>query len=131
MRTVTTAVRDSVRQLVDSVVDGVPGVTGAVIASADGFVVAARIPAGLSLDAAALAAMSAATLGLANRLVAAAGSTSVRTVVQRSDDAQVFVFGAGTSAALTVLADARADATLIERIGIEIADGLARAYVTA
>lgn len=119
------------RQLVDSVVDGVPGVTGAMIASADGFVIAARLPAHLPLDAAALAAMSAAMLGLASRLVGVAGAAPIRVAVQRSDDAQVFVFAAGTAAALTVLTDRTADAERIERIGFEIARGLSRAFTPA
>lgn len=117
-----------IRLLIDSVVDGVPGVTGAVIASADGFVIASRLPPGLALDAAALAAMSAATLGLASRLVGVAGRQPVQVMTQRSADAQVFVFGVGTAAALTVLADHRADAARVEMIGSEVASGLTRAF---
>lgn len=116
-----------IQQLIDGIVDGVAGVTGAVVASADGFVIAARLPASTPLDAAALAAMSAATLGLGGRLVGAAGQTPVEVVVQRSADGQAFVFAAG-AAALTVLAHRSADAQRIERIGFEVASGLERAF---
>jgi predicted regulator of Ras-like GTPase activity (Roadblock/LC7/MglB family) len=117
-----------IQQLIDGIVDGVEGVTGAVVASADGFVIAARLPEGASLDAPALAAMSAATLGLAGRLVGTAGRSPVELAVQRSSDGQVFVFAAGSAAALTVLAHRSADAHRIERIGFEVAAGLARAF---
>lgn len=122
------SIRQSAAGLVDRVVDGIPGVTGALIATADGFVVAARLPAGLAFDAAALAAMSAATLGLASRLVGAAAPSPIEVSVQRSADVQVLTFAIGGSAALTVLADRTADSHRIERIGREVATGLTHAF---
>jgi predicted regulator of Ras-like GTPase activity (Roadblock/LC7/MglB family) len=130
--TVTTgtpvSIRTAVAGLVERVVDGVPGVSGALIASADGFVIAARLSSTVRLDAAALAAMSAATLGLAGRLVGVAGRAPVDVVVQRSADAQVLVFSIGAAAALTVLAEATADTERITRIGSEMAAGLVHAF---
>jgi predicted regulator of Ras-like GTPase activity (Roadblock/LC7/MglB family) len=125
---VTTETDLSMRHLIDQVVDGVPGVTGALIASADGFVLAARLPDHVPLDAAAIAAMSAATLGLATRLVGLGGTASADVSVHRSTHAQVFVFSVGGAAALTVLADYTADTALIERVGHEVSIGLARAF---
>lgn len=119
------AVDATVQRLVDHVVEGVPGVLGAVMASADGFVVASRLPAHMPLDSAAIAAMSAATLGLANRLVGLGGRSPVAISAFRSPDAQVFVFSIG-GAALTVIAAATADTARIERIGREVAIGLTR-----
>jgi hypothetical protein len=124
------SIRHTVAGVVDHVVDGVPGVTGALIATADGFVVAARLPDGLPFDAAALSAMSAATLALAGRLVGAAGATAVEVSAFRSADAQVIVFAIGASAVLTVLADRAADSARIERIGREVSLGLARAFAS-
>jgi predicted regulator of Ras-like GTPase activity (Roadblock/LC7/MglB family) len=119
----------SVRNLIDHVVDGVPGVLGAVMASADGFGVASRLPTHVPLDSAAIAAMSAAALGLATRLVGLGGTAPASISVHRSADAQVFVFSVG-GAALTVIAAATADTARIERIGREVVIGLSPAFRT-
>jgi len=118
----------SIRGLIDSVVDGVPGVTGAVIATADGFVVASRLADGIPLDPAAIAAMSAATLGLATRLVGLGGEQPATVSIQRSASVQVLVFAVGTAAALTILATSTADDALLERVGLEVSTGLRRAF---
>jgi predicted regulator of Ras-like GTPase activity (Roadblock/LC7/MglB family) len=114
------------QQLVDHVVDGVPGVVGAVLASADGFVLASHLPESEQpLDAAAIAAMSAASLALATRLVQLGGSSPADLCIHRSPEAQVCVFAVGGSAALTIIAERDADTDRIERIGREVARGLA------
>lgn len=125
---VMTQMDASMRQLIDDVVDGVPGVTGALIASADGFVLASRLPDGPGLDPSAIAAMSAAALGLATRLVQLGGASPALVSVHRSRHAQVFVFAIADSAALTLLADRGADAERVERIGHEVSHGLAHAF---
>jgi predicted regulator of Ras-like GTPase activity (Roadblock/LC7/MglB family) len=117
-----------IRQLVDYVVDGVPGVRGALIASADGFVLAARLPPESGIDSSAVAAMSAATLGLANRLVGLTGETPADFSMQRSAHSCVFVFAVGASAVLTVLADESADARRVERVGREVSSGIRHAF---
>jgi uncharacterized protein len=118
----------SIQHLIDQVIDGIPGVLGALIASADGFVLASRLPQHVPHDAPAIAAMSAAALGLASRLVGLAGAAPADVSVHRSLHAQVFVFAVERHAALTVLADHSADASLIEQVGREVSVGLARAF---
>jgi predicted regulator of Ras-like GTPase activity (Roadblock/LC7/MglB family) len=114
-------------QLVDHLVDRVPGVTGAVVSSVDGRLLASRLPASVDHDESAIAAMSAAALALANRLVQLHGDQPATVSMQRSDDGQVFVFGVGRVAVLTVLTDPAADAEQIQRVGHEIGIGLERA----
>jgi predicted regulator of Ras-like GTPase activity (Roadblock/LC7/MglB family) len=123
-----TIVTDSTMQdLIDHVVDGVPGVIGALIASTDGFVIASRLPTDRELDPSAIAAMSAATLALATRLVQLAGTAPAATSVHRSPQAQVLVFAVGGSAVLTIVAEHSADGERLARIGDELSGGLARA----
>lgn len=114
------------RRLIDHVVDEVPGVDGALVSSADGFVLAARLPPAAASDASAVAAMSAASLGLSNRLVELTGPAATTMSHHRSSDGQVFVFEIARVAVLTVLTDETADATQIRRIGDEIRSGLER-----
>ncbi len=113
------------QQLVDHVVDGVPGVLGAVIATTDGFVRASRLPEAEEYDPSAIAAMSAATVALAGRLVQLAGDSPADVCIHRSADAQVCVFAAGSSAVLTIIAQHDADTARIELIGHEVIRGLA------
>ncbi len=123
-----TPVTDATMQgLIDHVVDGVPGVIGALIASTDGFVIASRLPDEEGFDPSAIAAMSAATLGLATRLVQLAGTAPVTTSVHRSSQAQVCVFAVGSAAVLTIVAGNDADTGRIERIGHEVSRGLVHA----
>jgi predicted regulator of Ras-like GTPase activity (Roadblock/LC7/MglB family) len=117
----------SMRELIDHVVDGVPGVTGALIATTDGFLIASRLPEDEAFDPSAVAAMSASTLALGTRLVQLGGPTPAKTVWHRSAQTQVCVFAVGTSAVLTIIAEHRADTERIERIGYEVSLGLARA----
>lgn len=124
----TTETQLSIQFLIDHVVDGIAGVLGALIASADGFVLASRLPAQVPLDPPAVAAMSAASLGLASRLVGLGGIAPAGVSVHRSAEAQVFVFAVGGAAVLTVIADHSADAALVERVGHEVCTGLARAF---
>jgi predicted regulator of Ras-like GTPase activity (Roadblock/LC7/MglB family) len=117
-------------ELIDNVVDGVPGVIGAVIASADGFELGSRLPEGADFDASAMAAMSAATLGLAKRLVQMGGDHAAEVCQFRSANAQVWVFAVGVSAAVTIVATAEADRARIDLIGHEVASGLAPLFET-
>jgi predicted regulator of Ras-like GTPase activity (Roadblock/LC7/MglB family) len=115
-----------VRQLLDEVVDQVDALRGAVLASLDGFVLAARVPHAASIDAAGLAAMSAAAMALGTRLVQVTGTLPASLGSFRSGDAAVFVFGVGDRGVLTLLADGGVDATSVEPIGVELAAGLGR-----
>jgi len=122
------AIGTSMRDLIDEVVDHVSGVTGALVSSADGLVMAARVPHDTGLDAAAIAAMSAAVLGLSNRLVQLMGPAPSSFSHQRSSDGQVFVFGISSRAVLTVLADLTADPARVEDVSREVGLGLERLF---
>jgi predicted regulator of Ras-like GTPase activity (Roadblock/LC7/MglB family) len=118
----------SMHHLLDHVVDRVPGVLGALVSSADGHVLASRLTHVTGLDPAAIAAMSAAVLGLSNRLVQLTGTSPASFSHQCSTDGQVFVFGISHVAVLTVLTDPTADATRIKLVGREVGRGLERLF---
>jgi predicted regulator of Ras-like GTPase activity (Roadblock/LC7/MglB family) len=119
----------SMQQLVDHLVDRVPGVMGALVSSADGFVLASRLVDDHDVDAPAVAAMSASALGLANRLVQLTGDATAAWSHQRSSDGQVFVFAiADGVAVLTVLATVDADPEQLRQVGHEIDIGLQQLF---
>jgi len=113
-------------QLIDHLVDRVPGVVGAVVASADGFVLTSRLPSSTTSDAASVAAMSAALLGLSNRLVQAVTPDPARVAEIRSDGAHTYVFAIEQAATLTILATPDADRPRIIAVGRELTSGLSR-----
>jgi predicted regulator of Ras-like GTPase activity (Roadblock/LC7/MglB family) len=123
-----TDIETSMQHLVDHLVDAVPGVTGALVSSIDGFVLASRLPTRPDLDPAAVAAMSAAMLGLANRLVELTGDTPATSSHQRSNDGQAVVFAVAHVAVLTVLADPSADPDQLHAVGHEVTNGLVRVF---
>lgn len=116
----------AMHQLLDHVVGHVPGVVGAVVSSADGFALAARLPEDTSADAASIAAMSAALLGLSNRLVQTIAPEPSRVLELRSDGAHGYVFAVAGAATLTVLAVPEAERPQIMAVGREITAGLQR-----
>lgn len=116
------------RHLLGELVDRVPAVTGALISSADGFALASRIPAGDDVEISAVAAMSAAAVGLANSLTGITGDAPADVCHQRSADGQVFVFRIAHIAVLTVLTDAQANPEQIRLIGAEVAKGVQRLF---
>jgi predicted regulator of Ras-like GTPase activity (Roadblock/LC7/MglB family) len=120
----------SMQGVIDHVVDGIPGVIGALIASTDGFVIASRLPEREELDPSAIAAMSAASLALATRMVQLHGTAAAATAVLRSSQTQVCVFAVGTTAVLTIIAESGADTERIDRVGYEVSWGLVRAIDT-
>jgi predicted regulator of Ras-like GTPase activity (Roadblock/LC7/MglB family) len=124
---VTSEIVGSMRYLLDQLVRGVPGVIGALVSSIDGFALASEVPAGLpSTDAAGLAAMTAATLGVSHRLVGAVGRQPVGEVSLRSPAGEVLIFRIANVAALTVLADAASDVARLHHAAREVAHGVER-----
>lgn len=121
----------AMQHLIDHVVDQVPGVTGAVIASADGHALSARLPGSADDGRHSIAAMSAATVGLSNRLVQLTGASTMTSSHHRSADGQVFVFAIERVGALTVLADDTADPEQLRQVGREITGALHRLFVDA
>ncbi len=81
-----------------------PQVQGALVASADGLLVAED--AGGVVEAETMAAMSAASLGLAQQIALGAAYGEFQETVTRAAGGYVATFAAGTHALLTVLADA-------------------------
>jgi uncharacterized protein len=90
-------------RFVEAVRSNVPGARGVLMSSVDGFVWACKL--GPDDDAASLAAMSAASIGLGDRLVRHLGSAPTDVSVHRSRDGQVIVAQVGGAAVLTVLAE--------------------------
>ena len=122
----TSDIAASMHQLLDHVVDHVPGVVGAVVGSADGFALASRLPPSSSADAASMAAMSAALLALANRMVQAVGPGPSRVAELRSEAAHGYVFAVADAATLTLLATPESDRPQVMAVGREITAGLLR-----
>jgi predicted regulator of Ras-like GTPase activity (Roadblock/LC7/MglB family) len=128
-RSDVTDIDASMRHLVDHLVDRVPGVIGALVSSADGFVLASRLPEGPELDPPAVAAMSAAALGLSNRLVQLTGDAPSFMSRHSSTEGQAFVFSIATGVAvLTVLTTTEADPDQLQQVGREIDLGLQRLF---
>ena len=113
------------RYLLDGLVQDVPGVVGALVASVDGFALASNVPVDLpSTDAAGLAAMSAAALGVSNRLVGAVGREPASEVILRSPAGHVLVYRIADVAALTVLTDASIDVEQLSVVSRDLANGI-------
>ena len=119
-------VTTSMHELLDHVVGHVPGVVGAVVSSVDGFVLAARLPERATADAASVAAMSAALLGLPNRLVQAVAPGPSRVAELRSEAVHAYVFAVAQAANLTLLATPESDRPQVVAVGREISAGLVR-----
>lgn len=114
----------AMHELLDHVVGHVPGVVGAVVSSADGFALASRPPSSSLADAASIAAMSAAVLGLSNRLLHAVAPDPVRAVELRSEAAHGYVFAVGDAATLTLLTAPESERSQVMAVGREITIGL-------
>jgi len=113
------------RYLLDQLVQGVPGVIGALVSSVDGFALASNVPLDLpSTDAAGLAAMSAAALGVSNRLVGAVGRDPARELTLRSPSGHVVVCRIANVAVLTVLTDASTDVEQVKVVSRMVTDGI-------
>ncbi|MGY0018033.1 roadblock/LC7 domain-containing protein [Streptomyces sp. cg35] len=82
----------------------VPQVTGALAASVDGLVLAQDTP---GIEPEGMAALTAAALGVAQRLSDATGQGGFRELLVRGTDGYVATYAAGGSAVLTLLAEDR------------------------
>ena len=105
-----------------------PQVHGALVASADGLLVAQDAEG--VVEAETMAAMSAAYLGLAQQIAHGAAYGEFQETVTRATGGYVATFAAGTTALLTVLADAGINLGLLHhevrpvaaRVGALVAD---------
>lgn len=115
-------------QVLDHLVDQVPGVLGALVSSVDGFVLAAKLPDDADIDPAGLGAMASAAIALSNQLLKTVGDTPSTVSQHRSDDGQVLILPVAHLAALTILATQSADAEQLTLVGREATGGLQRLF---
>lgn len=113
-------------QLLDHVVGHVPGVVVAVVGTADGFVLASRLPATTTADGASVAAMTAALLGLTDPLLRSVAPEPSRMIELRSDGAHGYVFAVAHVATLTLLATPESERSQVMTVGREITAELLR-----
>jgi predicted regulator of Ras-like GTPase activity (Roadblock/LC7/MglB family) len=114
----------AMHEVLDHVVGHVPGVVGAIVSSADGFALASRLPPAATADAASVAAMSAALVGLSNRLLTTVAPDPAKALELRSEGAHGYVFAVGTAATLTLLTVPEAERPQIMSVGREVTGGL-------
>ena len=117
------------RQVLDHLVERIPGVIGALVSSADGFALASNLPAaGSSAESASLGAMAAAAIALSNRLVATVGDSPATATHHRSDEGAVLILPIGHLAVLTVMATPDTDSEPLTLVGREATAGLQRLF---
>ena len=98
--------------MVTDLVENTPGVRGAVIGSADGHPIASHLRE-IAVDAATVAAMGSAMLGLATQLARLGTTATTANSHVRGEGGQVWVLDVGRSASLTVFGADDADPRLI------------------
>lgn len=125
---VTAEITRSMHLVLHHLVEKTPGVTGALVASADGFALASRFAPDSAIDAAGLGAMSAAALALSNQLVTVTGEAAANVSHHRSHDCQVLIVPVAHVAVLTVMINAEADAEQLTSVAREAAIGLQRLF---
>ncbi|WP_328289995.1 roadblock/LC7 domain-containing protein [Nocardia aurantiaca] len=86
----------------ESLRDRVPQLTGTLVASTDGLLIAHDLPA--HIEPAGMAALTAAQLSLSHRLAATAHGGGFREVVVHGETGDVVIYAVGWTASLTVLA---------------------------
>jgi predicted regulator of Ras-like GTPase activity (Roadblock/LC7/MglB family) len=92
--------------------DRVIGITDTALASRDGLIIRADTA---DLDPDNMAALAAASLGLAQRMAAEVGKGALRQAVTRSSDGYIAVYAVGAKALLVVVADAGLDLLRLDR----------------
>lgn len=127
----TADITAALHQLTAQLVDRVPGVVGALVSSADGFTLAANLPASSTADPAALGAMSSAAIALSTRLAQSVGEQPATISHHRSADGQVFVFAVEHVAVLTLLAAPDASIERIDQVGRQASDSLFHQFCSA
>jgi len=103
---------DALLALLRALRDRVVGITDTALASRDGLIITSDTA---DIDPDNLAALAAASLGLAQRMSAEAGKGTLREATTRSSGGIVAVYAVGTSALLVVVGDEGLDATRLHR----------------
>src|SRR5215471_15319705 len=109
MRKVT---EDALLALLRALRDRVVGITDTALASRDGLIITSDTA---DIDPDNLAALAAASLGLAQRMSAEAGQGTLREATTRSSGGVVAVYAVGTSALLAVVGDEGLDVVRLHR----------------
>jgi uncharacterized protein len=103
---------DALLALLRALRDRVAGITDTALASLDGLIITSDT-AGIDPDS--LAALAAASLGIAQRMSAEAGQGTLQEATTRSSGGIVAVYAVGTSALLVVVGGKGLDATSLHR----------------
>ena len=125
---VTDEITRSMHLVLHHLVEHTPGVTGALVASADGFTLASRLAPDTRIDTAGLGAMAAAALALSNQLVGTVGEARAVVSHHQSAEGQVLILPIGHVAVLTVLVTITADLAQLADVGRESAHRLQRLF---
>jgi uncharacterized protein len=103
---------DALLALLRALRDRVVGITDTALASRDGLIITSDTA---DIDPDNLAALAAASLGLAQRMSAEAGKGTLREATTRSSGGVVAVYAVGTSALLVVVGDEGLDIVRLHR----------------
>ena len=103
---------DALLALLRALRDRVVGITDTALASRDGLIITSDTA---DIDPDNLAALAAASLGLAQRMSAEAGKGTLREATTRSSGGIVAVYAVGTSALLVVVGDEGLDVVRLHR----------------
>jgi predicted regulator of Ras-like GTPase activity (Roadblock/LC7/MglB family) len=125
---VTDEITRSMHLVLHHLVEYTPGVIGALVASADGFSLASRLPPDTAIDAAGLGAMAAAALALSNQLVGTVGEARANVSHHQSREGQVLILPIAHVAVLTVLGTTSADLRQLADASRESAHSLQRLF---
>jgi predicted regulator of Ras-like GTPase activity (Roadblock/LC7/MglB family) len=101
--------------------DRVIGITDTALASRDGLIIRADT---VDLDPDNMAALAAASLGLAQRMAAEVGKGTLRQAITRSSGGYIAVYAVGSKALLVVVADVGLDIARLEREAMAAVDRL-------
>ncbi len=103
---------DALLALLRALRDRVVGITDTALASLDGLIITSDT---VGIDPDNLAALAAASLGIAQRMSAQAGQGTLREATTRSSGGIVAVYAVGTSALLVVVGDEGLDVVRLHR----------------
>jgi predicted regulator of Ras-like GTPase activity (Roadblock/LC7/MglB family) len=125
---VTDEITRSMQLVLHHLVEQTSGVTGALVASVDGFTLASRLAPDTEIDTAGLGAMSAAAMALSNQLVGTSGDAPAKVSHHQSPDGQVLILPVAHVAVLAVLATTGTDLGLLARASRTSAHSLQRLF---
>lgn len=125
---VTDEITRSMHLVLHHLVEHTPGVTGALVASADGFTLASRLAPHTEIDTAGLGAMASAALALSNQLVGTVGEPRANVSHHQSAEGQVLILPIAHVAVLTVLATTGTDLARLAEVSRESVHSLQRLF---